>query len=94
MTYKNSFKHQRSAKLHTPDPMTLELGKIQRLLIHNGYKIRRSVNDSRAWRVFKGKSESLYLIRFIRLGEWEVLPKNLTPERTTLAELIQEALQP
>ncbi len=90
--FKNSFKHQRSAKLHTPDPMTLELGKIQRHLIRNGYKIRRSVNDSHAWRVFRGKSDSLYLIRFIRLGEWEVLPKNLSKERKTLIALIQEAL--
>ncbi len=90
--FKNSFKHQRSAKLHTPDLMTVELGKIQRHLIRNGYKIRRSVNDSHAWRVFRRKSDALYLLRFIQLGKWEILPKNLSQERETLTELIQEAL--
>ncbi len=94
MTQKNSFKHQRSAKLHQPDPMLIELGKIQRVLINNGYRIRRSVNDSHVWRVFRGKSDSLYLLWFIKLGDWDVLPKNLNRERETLVELIQEALQP
>lgn len=74
-----------------PDPIRQNYEKIRRSLSRQGYQLRRSPNDTHAWRI-TGQFPGFYLLRGLSATKWHLQPNDGDPARETLNQLIQEAL--
>lgn len=83
--------HRKHRPAPPPDPIWQSYEKIRRSLSQQGYQLRRSPNDPRAWRI-TGSFPGFYLLRALTADKWSLHPNDGDPSRETLNQLIQEAL--